>query len=189
MEFYWSYENKTKNQAWRRLTLNKVNCLLRTEGDYWDDPSMRINSIQFYFLHFRENLCLNEECLTLGIAQTGSMCSSNAYTVVQDIGLSSGYHIAHEIGHLYVAYNSLFRKTKFCLVNGSSTVNFFISQFGCVTWQPSRMFAISKQWSDTSHGFGIAYRNRHVVVVTLFTPFYNRVSRVSYLNIWTAYSI
>lgn len=53
---------------------------------------------------FRENLCLNEECLTLGIAQTGSMCSSNSYTVVQDIGLSSGYHIAHEIGHLYVVY-------------------------------------------------------------------------------------
>ncbi|XP_055302923.1 A disintegrin and metalloproteinase with thrombospondin motifs 9-like [Sitodiplosis mosellana] len=48
----------------------------------------------------RENLCLNEECLTLGLTQTGSMCSSNSYAVVQDIGLSSGYHIAHEIGHL-----------------------------------------------------------------------------------------
>lgn len=98
----------------------------------------------------RENLCLNEECFTLGLAQTGSMCSPYSYTVVQDIGLSSGYHIAHEIGHLCVLYSFCFSKKKKELEYGTNDHHFYIL-FSLGALHDNRPECSPYQNSDQTH--------------------------------------
>lgn len=50
----------------------------------------------------RQSICQDNtnRCSTVGKTFTGSMCTQNSYVIIKDIGLSSGYHIAHELGHL-----------------------------------------------------------------------------------------
>ncbi|KAI3378819.1 hypothetical protein SNEBB_000562 [Seison nebaliae] len=52
----------------------------------------------------RNNLCNNETnvCKTLGIANVNGLCNEGrSCMVVEDIGLYTGYIIAHEMGHLF----------------------------------------------------------------------------------------
>lgn len=59
-----------------------------------------VNNILTYFL-IREILCTSGECMTTGLASMAGMCSKDdSHALVQDIGLSTGYTIAHEFGHL-----------------------------------------------------------------------------------------
>lgn len=55
------------------------------------------------FFYSREQICRNEaqkKCDTLGLAELGTMCRSQACAIVQDNGLSAAFTIAHELGHM-----------------------------------------------------------------------------------------
>ncbi|XP_014241355.1 A disintegrin and metalloproteinase with thrombospondin motifs gon-1 isoform X2 [Cimex lectularius] len=53
----------------------------------------------------RENICRDhlhqpDKCDTLGLAELGTMCEPSSCALVRDIGLSAGFTIAHELGHV-----------------------------------------------------------------------------------------
>ncbi|XP_078416477.1 A disintegrin and metalloproteinase with thrombospondin motifs 5 [Cetorhinus maximus] len=52
-------------------------------------------------LFTRENLCGHHSCDTLGMADVGTICSSErSCAIVEDDGLHAAFTVAHEIGHL-----------------------------------------------------------------------------------------
>ena len=55
----------------------------------------------------RENICSQpgtegegEGCEALGLAELGTVCTGQGCALIQDIGLTSAFTIAHELGHL-----------------------------------------------------------------------------------------
>ncbi|XP_072369255.1 A disintegrin and metalloproteinase with thrombospondin motifs 5 [Scyliorhinus torazame] len=52
-------------------------------------------------LFTRENLCGHHSCDTLGMADVGTICSSErSCAIIEDDGLHAAFTVAHEIGHL-----------------------------------------------------------------------------------------
>lgn len=54
-------------------------------------------------LHWKNSSILS--CVFAGLAELGTMCSpERSCSIVEDNGISAAYTIAHELGHVYVAF-------------------------------------------------------------------------------------
>nr|XP_005999977.1 PREDICTED: A disintegrin and metalloproteinase with thrombospondin motifs 8 isoform X2 [Latimeria chalumnae] len=61
------------------------------------DPSM----VHFYGKDLKD-ICGHQNCDTLGVADTGTMCDpSRSCSVIEDDGLQAAYTAAHELGHVF----------------------------------------------------------------------------------------
>lgn len=72
----------------------------------WKKHFHVLNWTNFFFisklnkLDFRHELYRNGSCRIKGLARRESICLDGSYAIVKDDGLSSGFGIAHELGHM-----------------------------------------------------------------------------------------